>query len=458
MGLNRYKQYTFDDEIWQSIIDENHELAKLAEFLPWEDIFEALRPYYSRLGREAKSIRLMVGLHIMKHRFSLSDVDTVRNFHENYYWQYLCNISLDVFLKKGPKKLIADSTMCKFRKRLGAEGLKVLEDTIKNVLIKEGRINKRVQLVDTTVIEKNIIYPTDSSLLQKGRTKIVKIMKKLKVLGVKGIEKVRSFKNKSRKIIIGINKLGKGRKERIAKGTLELAEYAKTVIKKVPEIIKNTDNTIRCLRRKSEEKLVNTAKRIKQELKETVKIVEKVIEQSVERIENNIHIPGKIFSIHEPEVTGIKKGKRGKGTEYGSKICLSTDVNGFVVSHQEYNTNIYDGKTLSAALRGWKDSTGTSAHDLGCDRGFSETIEDRKVYGIGNIKNVSIPKRGKKKAEKESSHTFKRIQKKRSAQEAVIGHLKRYGLGKSYYKGTEGDSISASSAIMVWNLKKVIGF
>jgi hypothetical protein len=83
MTYHRWYQYDILDELFQAPLQQDHELCLLGDRMNWEEITASLLPYYSRRGRRAKKIRLMVGLHILKHRFNLSHEQVVRGLHEN---------------------------------------------------------------------------------------------------------------------------------------------------------------------------------------------------------------------------------------------------------------------------------------------------------------------------------------------------------------------------------------
>ena len=69
------------------LLDPNHELMRAAKLIDWDELHEALRFYYSTLGRQGKPIRLMVGLQLLKHNYNCSDERAVEQLHENAYWQ-----------------------------------------------------------------------------------------------------------------------------------------------------------------------------------------------------------------------------------------------------------------------------------------------------------------------------------------------------------------------------------
>ena len=118
-------------------------------------------------------VRLMVGLMILQHTFGISDETVVSQWTQNPYWQYFCGYD---FLQWEPP--IDPSSLTRWRKRLGEDGLqKVLSATIKTAVTTKTVETKDFTKViaDTTVMEKNVSYPTDTKLLNKAREKLVKL-------------------------------------------------------------------------------------------------------------------------------------------------------------------------------------------------------------------------------------------------------------------------------------------
>jgi IS5 family transposase len=149
-----------------SIIDMGHELVRLSAMVPWSDFEDSFGRFYKPLGRPAKSTRLMVGLHYLKHVYNLSDEQTVARWVENPYWQYFCG--LEFFQHSLP---IDPSLMTRWRKRIGPDELEaLLQATV--ALGLESKTVKASSLarvtVDTTVQEKAIAHPTDSQLYLKA--------------------------------------------------------------------------------------------------------------------------------------------------------------------------------------------------------------------------------------------------------------------------------------------------
>lgn len=73
------------------ILDRQHELYRLADQIDWSFFEREFGPLYSvKVGRPGVPIRLLVGLHYLKHAYNESDESVVARFVENPYWQCFC--------------------------------------------------------------------------------------------------------------------------------------------------------------------------------------------------------------------------------------------------------------------------------------------------------------------------------------------------------------------------------
>lgn len=441
MSLKTDYQMTIIEGVFQAKLNPEHDLLILAAKIDWERLAEELEPYYSKVGRGGKSIRLMVGAHILKHMHDMSDEAVVERLCGDVYWMAFCGIN-EPFATVDWKPL-DPSTLTYFRKRVGSEGVHKIEEVIRSKLVSEKQISGKSQYVDTTAMEKNVKYPTDTDLLDKGRKRLIAGFRKLKALGRK-IKVGRSFERKAKQAILQVVKLGKGRQERIKDAATQLTKFAKDVLSRVPKALRKAKKH----KNKTKQKRIET---VQEQIRQDAELLERIVNQSEARYQGT-HVKNKVYSLHEPHVTCITKGKRSKPNEYGSKVSISMDKNGFVVGHQEYDYNAGDNTTLETAVDEWQVATGRLPKNLAADRSYHMP----EYPGVVNeIERIAIQRTGPKKHADSDKRYFKRHQRKRATIEAVIGHLKQdHRMDRCRYKGFEGDQINVSLAVTAWNSRK----
>jgi IS5 family transposase len=385
----------------------------------------------------------MIGLLILKHRFDISDEAVVAGLKENIYWRTFCGLHGQLGLSRYTP-IVNSSSLTKWRKRLGAEGIRKIEHLIRGQLVQEGMIDAKSMYIDTTVQEKNVAYPVDTHLLHRAQERMRKGIDRLRKLGLN--VRARNSGRKAKRAVLLAAKLGGNRKERIDEANRDLIKINREIQKSVKQALKARNP-------KLDKKKQRQIHRVKEELRKLTGLTDRVIEQTEQRMQD-VHVPNKVLSLHEPEVVAIPKGKRSKPNEYGSKVAFSTDNNGFVVGHQEYKENVFDAKTMKPAVEEWTQACGQAPDELGADRGFhTDDLPDN----VKAIPIVAIPTKGKVKHKDHKTKPFKRIQRKRAAQEPIFSHLKHdHRMDRCRYKGFEGDQINVSLAVIAWNTKKWI--
>jgi len=159
------------------------------------------------------------------------------------------------------------------------------------------------------------------------------------------------------------------------------------------------------------------------------------------------HDKNKIYSLHEPDVACISKGKEGKPYEYGNKSSIAKTVDGLLVGAMAFEGNPYDGHTLGDQLEQIQRITGYRPRVALVDRGYrgQKYVESTKI---------EIPGPGKKKQSYYLKQKARRKFRQRAGIEPVIGHLKKdHRMLRNYLKGTRGDAINTMMAAAGYNLR-----
>lgn len=393
------------------ILNTAHPLFKLANSINWyvfEQEFGTL--YTEDIGRPGLSIRLMVGLHYLKHLYEVSDESVVERFLENPYWQYFCGF--EYFQHDVP---CHPTSLVKWRKRVGAQRIeKLLKETVdtakREQVLKRGEID-RVN-VDTTVQEKAIAFPTDARLYHKARRALVRLARAL------GIGLRQSYERLSKQALCRQGRYAHARQNRRARReTRRLRTYLGRVM--------------RDINRKCEEP--------NQELRHLLYIAQRIFNQKREDKD-------KVYSVHAQEVECISKGKARQRYEFGCKVrVVTTSKGGWVVGIDAEHGNPYDGHMLKPAIRQVEELTGVKPKQAFVDRGFKGTVnypEGVEVYVSG--------RRG-------LSRALKAMLRRRSGIEPIIGHMKQdHGMERNHLLGKAGDRINAILSGCGFNLRKLV--
>ena len=393
------------------MLDSNDPLISLADTINW-DIFEkSFAKYYSDEGRPAKPIRLMVGLLILKQLENLSDESIVLQWKRNPYYQYFCGMQEYV------PALPCDATeLVKFRKRIGKEGAE--EIFAMSVGLHGKDAEEKQVIIDTTVQEKNVTYPTDSKLAIKMIHHLHHIAKEEK------IQLRRTYVKEIKGHRISLRFFRHPKK-------IKKARSAMKRLKTITGII------IRDLSRNMNEAQL-------EKYQETFELFLKVSDQKQK--DSN-----KIYSLHEQHIYAIAKGKDHKKYEYGTKASIvMTQKSNVIVGVAAHQTNEHDSKTLGAALTHANKHRNKPIKEAICDRGYRGKKE---VKGT----TICIPGTPLKRDTKYQKEQKRKKFRRRAAIEPVIGHLKSdHRLSRNYLKGFIGDEINLLLAAAAFNLKKWI--
>lgn len=392
-------------------LNPKHPLLKLAETIPWDYFEEEFSALYcaSGPGKPGKPIRLMVGLSILKHLEDVSDEVLVNRWVQNPYYQAFCGeVSFQWRLPCAP------SEMTVFRKRLGASGFeKILAVSI--ALHGEEALEEEVH-IDTTVQEKNITFPTDAKQYRKVRAHAVKLARR------EGIALSRTYEQEVRQL----------------KQATRFATHPKNR-KKARKAVRRLKTIAGRVLREVERKLDAEQQ---QRHADALALYHRVLNQKRQD-------KGKLYSLHEPHVYCMSKGKEHKRYEFGTKASIAkTRESTIIVGALAFETNTYDTHTLPAVLSQIGRLVGQIPSIASCDRGYRGK---RQV----NDTEILIPKPARKNASKEMIDEMQARFRKRAGIEPVIGHLKSdHRLGRNFLKGFMGDQINLLMAAAAFNFRK----
>jgi transposase, IS5 family len=392
-------------------IDIEHPICVLANKINWENVEKDFEDYYKNFGRPSIPIRKMVGLLLLKYENNLSDEKVVALWKENPYWQYFCG-GVN-FQTSDP---IDPSEFVHFRNRIGETGAeKILKLTI--LLFGKEAIEDEL-LVDTTVQEKNITFPTDTKLQKRIIEKVVKMARREK------IHLRQTYSRTMPQLMIEQRFREHPRRRKKARAA---ARKIKTIAGRVVRDIENKMTIEQ-----------------KSYYSKQLEIFKKVLAQ--ERYTKN-----KIYSLHEPDVKCIAKGKESKKYEYGNKSSIvKTRKSGIIIGAMAFTENPYDGDTLPSQLEQVQRIAGYRPTIAIADRGYRG-----RSYIAGT--QIITPKPLPKSATKYQKYKTRLRFRSRAGIEPIIGHLKHdHRMIRNYLKGNQGDKVNTILAAAAFNLRKML--
>jgi len=394
---------TFEEQL-----SHQHPLYILANKINWNIFEEAFSKLYSEEGRPAKPIRLMVSLLMLKHIRNISDESVVEQWFENIYYQYFSGEkSYACAVPCEPSELVH------FRNRIGEAGIELIFKESIRINGKDGE--EQDAATDTTVQEKNITYPTDNKLHRKIIKKCIAIADK------EEIELRQTYTRTMKKLLMNQRFRNHPKNKR----------RARKADKKVKTI---AGRLVRELERKLPPNLHQG----------TLALFKKVLAQT--KTDSN-----KIYSLHEPHVQCISKGKEYKKYEFGSKVSIITTKNtGVIIGAINIEKNVHDSKTLEPAIEQQQRLTGIILKNNFVDRGY------RGVKEVLGTRIIIPDKPGKERSAYEKQKLRKGF-KRRAAIEPKIGHLKQdHRLSRNFYKGIKGDNNNVMLAGAGMNFKRMM--
>ena len=395
----------------EDMLNHRHPLFRLSNKINWQTFDDAFTPLYcSNNGRPAHPIRLMCGLLILKHLRNVSDETVVLQWSENAYYQYFCGQ-----LEFTPKEPCDASELVHFRNRIGEKGMEIiLAESIRVNTDHDDEDHFDTAFIDSTVQEKNVTYPTDAKLHKKIIKNVLKIAREKSLplrqsytRTLKAIYRAQRFRNHPQN------------RKKATKADRQLKTIA-------GRLVRELDRNLQ----------------VKTGYEKMFKLYYRVLSQGRES-------KNKVYSLHEPEVACISKGKEHKKYEFGNKVSILRSWSGLILGACAFR-NEYDGHTIQKTLEQTQRMTAREVDKLAGDRGY------RGVKQIGKTK-ILIPDVPKTKDTYYKRRKKHKLFCKRAGIEPTIGHLKNdYRLSRNFYKGVKGDAINVLLAAAAYNFKRAM--
>ena len=415
-----------------------HADAILDDDLLVSTVYEALgqrHPKSRTRGRRGAPAEMVLRLLVLKHVRNWSYATLEREVRTNLLYR--------AFTRVGGGKVPDATTMGRWGLAVAPEVVAQLHQRIVALARDAQVVEGRRMRVDTTVVETNIHYPTDSSLLGDGVRVLTRTMKRVTAIaGAVGAtlrDRSRSVRHRLWEIGRIARSKGKQRQEKLTRAyrrlvaaTSRVVGQAKRFSREIGAGVKRTSHVIQHA----------ALEGLRQELDTFVPRVQQVLRQTRTRVfGGDTHVKDKLLSVFEPSTEVIRKGKAGKPTEFGHMVKLQEAEQQIITTYAVYDHRPSDSDLLIPAIEAHTQIFGHAPRLVAADAAFFSGANEAAAHALG-VTRVCIPNANTTSAARkrdQKTRWFKNGQKWRTGCEGRISVVKRrHGLNRSRYKGDDG--------------------
>ena len=413
---------------------------------------EARWPQSRRRGRPGTPAEVVLRMLILKHLFDWSYDDLEHEVRANLVYRAFTRIDAgDVPDAK---------TILKIAQALGPEAIEQLHRQVVEVAKRAGVTHGRRFRIDTTVVETNVHYPTDSSLLQDGVRVLTRTMQRASAaLGdPRGRVRNRLRSVGRRALIISRQARSPETREALIRSYRQLMATTRAVMRDATTMVRRISQRLRTAPRR----VVTTLIQARQQLQQMQPLVTRVLDQARARLlGGDTHVPDKVLSVFEPHTEAIRKGKIAKPTEFGKLVTIQESEHQIITAYEVHERRPPDVTLWTPALDRHIAIFDRPPSIAAGDRGFGSAANEEAARTRG-VRRVILPRTGRKTAARrahERQRWFRRGQRWRVGCEGRISVIKRrHGLRRCRYHGTGGTARWVGLGVIANNLVSTATF
>ena len=389
-------------------------------------------PQSRRRGREGTPADVVIRMLILKHLFDWSYDDLEQEVRANLVYRAFTRLDADT---------VPDAkTILKIARALGPEIIEQVHRQVLDVAKRAGVTHGRRFRIDTTVVETNVHYPTDSTLLQDGVRVLTRAMKRASAaLGDPGGRVRNRLRSVGRRVLqIGRQARSPETRDGLVRTYRQLMSTTRAVVRDAKTMVRRISQRLRM----ASASVASTLTQVRQQLQQMHPVVTRIIEQAKARvIDGDTHVPDKVLSIFEPHTAAIRKGKIAKPTEFGNLVTIQECEHQIITAYDVHDGRPADRTLWTPALNRHIAMFERPPELAAADRGFSSAANEAAALDRG-VRRVILPKVGRKTPARrahERQRWFRRGQRWRVGCEGRISVIKRrHGLRRSRYRGADG--------------------
>jgi len=361
-------------------------------------------------------------------------------------------------IQGGP--MMNHATLCKLRNAIRPETWKKLNSTLAKTAVEGEQITGDKLRLDTTAVETNIHWPTDSSLLWDGYRTLGRLIDKAREIDPRAVGNQRVHLRRVKRLanLVARRANSKGLK------TTDLGPLYKGLISRVERLCDWVARLVPELERGLRSKRYGfsehvTIQGLVEGLRHFESLVRHVLWQASERVLFERPVPNekKLFSLFEPHTELLKRGKAGKEVEFGHMIQIQQVGGKFITDFEVFEKKPVEPTLVRPALESHEALFGCPPESVATDKGYWSSVELEGVFDSVDV--VAIPKKGHRdgaEEKRELDPRFKLAQRFRAGIEGSISFLKRIlrlarcmNKGWKHYVATVGATVLAHNLLVL---------
>jgi transposase, IS5 family len=409
-------------------------------------------PQSRRRGRPGTPAEVVIRMLILKHLFDWSYDDLEQEVRANLVYR--------AFTRIDAEEVPDAKTIVKIARALGPDIIQQLHRQVLDVAKRAGVTHGRRFRIDTTVVETNVHYPTDSSLLRDAVRVMTRTMQRASAaLG----DRARRVRNRLRSVgrrvlIIGRQARSPETREALVQSYRQLMATTRAVVRNAKTMVRRIGQRLRTAPRPVATTLIQARER----LQEMQPLVTRILHQTRTRLlGGDVHVPDKVLSVFEPHTEAIRKGKIAKPTEFGKLVTIQESEHQIITAYDVHDRRPPDTTLWTPALDRHIAIFNRPPQFAAGDRGFASAKNEEAAITRG-VRRVILPRPGRKTPARrvyERQRWFRRGQRWRVGCEGRISVIKRrHGLRRCRYRGAHGIARWVGLGVIANNLVSTATF
>jgi transposase, IS5 family len=463
-GIEAIVLRTVSDQptLWDAILPSELlvlpvELARVDALLDDPVFFAPFAAYFdARIGRPSIPVETYLRLMFLKFRYRLGYESLCREVADSISWQRFCRIPLGM-------RVPHPTTLMKITSRCGDAAVVGLNEA----LLAKAAVGKLLRTdrvrADTTVVEADVGYPTDSGLLAKAIGSMTRTVARIKAAGgaprTRVRDRRRSAGRRARSIASKLRLRGQQQRDQaqatVRRITGELATIAAATVSEAVAVLRNARRALRTARGARKGRLRQAINHLDTMVGRTERVVAQARCRLAGVMPESAH---RLVSLHDVDARPIRKGRLGKPVEFGYKAQVIDNADGVILDHTIELGNPHDAAQLTPAIERITRCTGRPPRAVTADRGYGLASVERDLHLLG-VRSVAIPRSsnpGSARRAFEHRRAFRAKVKWRTGSEGRINHLKHsYGWNRTELTGINGARTWCGHGVFAHNLVKI---